>query len=154
MEERLAGRRHLRQALAGSKAGPRRLVVLRGDRRVVRHRRVTQPGRTLAEHRELLDHLRAVPAGVRVIDDIDLTENPKATSAPASAGWIWVRSSPPGARILVDGAETGFRTPARLELQVGEHDVRLVRRGFGTAHRGVVVSQGQTMQFTETLAIE
>jgi serine/threonine-protein kinase len=109
---------------------------------------------TLAEHRELLDHLRAVPAGVRVIDDIDLTENQKATSAPASAGWIWVRSSPPGARILVDGAETGFRTPARLELQVGEHDVRLVRRGFGTAHRGVVVSQGQTMQFTETLAIE
>jgi hypothetical protein len=89
-----------------------------------------------------------------VIDDIDLTENPKATSAPASAGWIWVRSTPAGARILVDGAETGFRTPARLELQVGEHEVRLVQRGFGTAHRNVVVSQGQTMQFTETLAIE
>ncbi len=109
---------------------------------------------TLAEHRELLDHLRTVPAGVRVIDDIDLTENPKATAAPASAGWIWVRSTPPGARILVDGAETGFRTPARLELQVGEHEVRLVQRGFGTAHRNVVVSQGQTLQFTETLAIE
>jgi hypothetical protein len=109
---------------------------------------------TLAEHRELLDHLRAVPAGVRVIDDIDLTENPKATAAPASAGWIWVRSTPPGARILVDGAETGFRTPARLELQVGEHEVRLVLRGFGTAHRSLVVNQGQTMQFTETLPTE
>jgi len=109
---------------------------------------------TLAEHRELLDHLRAVPPGVRVIDDIDLTENPKATAAPASAGWIWVRSTPPGARILVDGAETGLRTPARLELQLGEHDVRLVHRGFGTAHRSVVVTQGQTMQITETLAIE
>jgi serine/threonine protein kinase len=109
---------------------------------------------TLAEHRELLDHLRAVPPGVRVIDDIDLTENPNATLAPASAGWIWVRSTPPGARILVDGAETGLRTPARLELQLGEHEVRLVRRGFGTAHRSVVVNQGQTMQITETLAIE
>ena len=109
---------------------------------------------TLAEHRDLLDHLRAVPPGVRVIDDIDLTENLKASPAPASAGWIWVRSSPPGARILVDGAETGLRTPARLELQVGEHEVCLVRRGFGTAQRNVVVSQGQTQQFTETLSIE
>ena len=60
----------------------------------------------------------------------------------------------PGARILVDGADTGLRTPARLELQVGEHEVRLVRRGFGTAHRSVVVNQGQTEQFTETLGIE
>jgi serine/threonine protein kinase len=109
---------------------------------------------TFAEHRELLQHLRTVPAGVRVIDDIEFTEDLKATPAPASAGWIWVRSSPSGARILVDGAETGLRTPARLELQVGEHEVRLVRRGFGTAHRNVHVNQGQTMQFTETLAIE
>jgi hypothetical protein len=33
---------------------------------------------SLAEHRDLLDHLRAVPPGVRVIDDIELTENLKA----------------------------------------------------------------------------
>jgi hypothetical protein len=109
---------------------------------------------TFGEHREILNHLRIVPAGVRVIDDIEFTESPKATPAPASAGWIWVRSSPPGARILVDGAETGLRTPARLELQAGQHEVRLVRRGFGTAQRDVVVDQGQTMQFTETLTNE
>jgi hypothetical protein len=107
---------------------------------------------TFAEHREILNHLRTVPAGVRVIDDIEFTESPKATPPPASAGWIWVRSSPPGARILVDGAETGLRTPARLELQTGQHEVRLVRRGFGTAHRDVSVEQGQTMEFTETLS--
>jgi hypothetical protein len=109
---------------------------------------------TLAEHRELLAHLHALPGGVRVIDDTEYSEDQKAAFTPASAGWIWVRSSPPGARILVDGAETGLRTPARLELQAGEHDVRLVRRGFGTAHRNVVVNPGQTMEFTETLAIE
>jgi serine/threonine protein kinase len=109
---------------------------------------------TFAEHRDLLGHLRAVPAGVRVIDDIEFTEDVKANAAPASAGWIWVRSSPPGARILVDGAETGLRTPARLELQVGEHEVRLVSRGFATTHRNVLVNQGQTMQITETLAVE
>jgi hypothetical protein len=109
---------------------------------------------TLAEHRELMDHLRTVPAAVRVIDDIEFTEGAKPTPASASAGWIWVRSSPPGARILVDGAETGLRTPARLELQTGDHEVRLVRRGFGTAHRSVTLSQGQTVQFTETLQTE
>jgi predicted Ser/Thr protein kinase len=109
---------------------------------------------TLAEHRELLQHLRTVPAGVRVIDDTEYAEDLKAAPAPASAGWVWVRSSPPGARILVDGAETGLRTPARLELQVGEHEVRLMLHGFGTAHRSVLINQGQTMQLTETLTIE
>jgi hypothetical protein len=109
---------------------------------------------TLAEHRELLRHLRTVPAGVRVIDDTEYAEDLKATPAPASAGWIWVRSTPPSARILVDGAETGLRTPARLELQAGEHEVRLVRRGFGTVHRNVQVNLGQTIQFTETLPTE
>jgi eukaryotic-like serine/threonine-protein kinase len=111
---------------------------------------------TLAEHRELLQYLRAVPAGVRVIDDTELTEGPNAipAPAPASAGWIWVRSNPPGVRILVDGAETGQRTPARLELQPGGHEIRLVLQGYGTAQRNVVVSQGQTMMFTETLSTE
>jgi predicted Ser/Thr protein kinase len=109
---------------------------------------------TLAEHRELLQHLRTIPAGVRVIDDTEFAEDQKPIPTPASVGWIWVRSSPPAARILVDGAETGLRTPARLELQVGEHDLGLVRRGFGTAHRNVMVNQGQTMQVTETLSIE
>jgi serine/threonine-protein kinase len=109
---------------------------------------------TLAEHRELLQHLRTVPAGVRVIDDTEITESPIATPAPTSAGWIWVRSAPPGASIVVDGAETGMRTPARLELQAGEHEIRLVHQGFATSQRNVMVSQGQTMQFTETLATE
>ena len=108
---------------------------------------------TLAEHRELLKHLRAVPAGVRVIDDTEYAEDQNATAAPVSAGWIWARSTPPGATIVVDGAETGLRTPARMELQVGAHEVSLVLQGFGTVHRSVTVNQGQTMQFSETLAV-
>jgi predicted Ser/Thr protein kinase len=109
---------------------------------------------TLSEHRELLQHLRTVPAGVRVIDDTEYAEDLSAVPATTSVGWIWVRSTPPAARILVDGAETGLRTPARLELQEGDHEVRLVRRGFETVGRNVSISQGQTMQFTETLPIE
>jgi predicted Ser/Thr protein kinase len=109
---------------------------------------------TLAEHRELLQLLRTVPAGVRVIDDTEYAEDANTAPATTSVGWIWVRSTPPAARILVDGEETGLRTPARLELQVGEHEVRLVREGFVTVQRNVSVSQGLTMQFTETLSIE
>jgi serine/threonine-protein kinase len=117
---------------------------------------------TLAEHRELMTHLRVVPSGVRIIDDIDLTGDAKGSSAPAlvpgaaasGPGWIWVRSFPPAARILVDGAETGMRTPARLELQSGEHDVQVVRAGFGTAHRKLSVQSGQTLQVTETLSMQ
>ena len=109
---------------------------------------------TLAEHGVLLQHLRAVPAGVRVIDDTEITEGSNPNSVPAAAGWIWIRSTPAGARILVDGAETGQRTPARLELQPGEHEVRLEHQGFGSAERKVTVELGQTIQFTQALAAE
>ena len=106
---------------------------------------------TPAEHRELLDHLRAVPAGVRVIDDIEYTEDSNAGNALAASGYVWVRSFPSGARILIDGAETGLQSPARLQLQEGEHKVSLMREGYGNAQRTVNVSRGQTIQITETL---
>jgi hypothetical protein len=107
----------------------------------------------IAEHRELMTHMHNVPAGVRVIDDIDLTAAAPSAAA-ASAGWIMVRSSPPAARILVDGTDTGLRTPSKLELKPGEHEVQLVRQGYGTAHRKVTLESGQTSQFTETLPVE
>jgi len=110
---------------------------------------------TLAEHRELLQHLQTLPPGVRIIDDIDMTEDAKQPSAPAAtAGFVWVRSFPTSARILVDGAETGLRTPARVEMQGGEHQIRVVRRGFGTAQKSVTVNPGQTLQVSETLTGE
>ena len=112
---------------------------------------------TLAEHRELFDLLRTVPAGVRVIDDTEYTEDAKTDNAPtpaASVGWVWVRSTPSDARILVDGAETGQRTPARLELPAGDHEISLVHEGFGATHRTVSVERGKTMQFTEALTEE
>jgi hypothetical protein len=109
---------------------------------------------TLAEHRELLLHLQTLPPGVRIIDDIDMAEGTKGAAAPATTGFVMVQSTPPAARILVDGAETGLRTPARVELAPGEHRIRLIRRGFGTAVTAVVVNSGQTLQVAETLAGE
>ena len=89
-----------------------------------------------------------------MIDDVDLSEQVKVNSAPASTGFIWVKSTPPAARILVDGAETGLRTPARLELQAGAHEIRVVRFGFGTAQKSVTLNAGQTVQVSETLGTE
>jgi serine/threonine protein kinase len=126
---------------------------------------------TLAEHRELLGHLRSVPNGLHVIDDIADQTNSNSATAPAAAapvapasssatsatgtaGWIWVRSNPAGARILVDGAETGLRTPSRLELEPGDHDVQIVHKGFQNTHRSLTVEPGRTLQFTETMSIE
>jgi serine/threonine-protein kinase len=110
---------------------------------------------SIAEHRDLLGHLRTVPRGVRVIDDTEYSEDQKATpTASASSGWVWVRSSPPGAQIIVDGRDTGQRTPVSLELPAGQHLVRLVLQGFGNAQREVLVNRGQTMQFTEALPAE
>jgi hypothetical protein len=110
---------------------------------------------SIAEHRDLLGHLRTVPNGVRVIDDTEYSEDQKATpTASASSGWVWVRSSPPGAQIIVDGRDTGQRTPVSLELPAGQHLVRLVLQGFGNAQREVLVNRGQTMQFTEALPAE
>lgn len=109
---------------------------------------------TLAEHRELLNLLHSVPAGVRIIDDVEFQEDSKAPSVPASIGWVWIRSQPRGARIIVDDAETGLRTPARLEIQPGEHAVQLKLRGASSPRRTVQVQPGQTMQITETLEVQ
>jgi serine/threonine protein kinase len=111
---------------------------------------------TLAEQRELLRRLRAVPPGVRVIDDIEYADPQSQNGSAASdtAGWVWVRSDPRGARVLVDGVETGLRTPVRVELNEGEHEILLILRGYVSDHRTVTVHPRQTMQITDSLGVE
>ena len=106
---------------------------------------------TPTEHRKLLNELHAVPAGIRIVDDIEYISDPKETAA-ADTGWIWVRSEPRGAEILLDFADTGLRTPARIEMKQGQHNIRLSLGGFANSERTVTIEQGQTIQFTEPLA--
>jgi hypothetical protein len=106
------------------------------------------------DHSKLLTLLHDVPGGVKVVDDIGYADETTPAPKNADAGWVWVRSTPWGARIFVDGSDTGLRTPARVEIQKGEHDILLSRRGFGSAHRSVLVQAGQTMQFTERLEVQ
>jgi hypothetical protein len=53
---------------------------------------------------------------------------------------VLVRSTPPGARVFVDG-RSGGETPATVrDLARGAHQVRLVREGYTTVERRIVVT--------------
>ena len=113
---------------------------------------VTLSGKlTPREHAKVLTLLHSVPGGVKVIDDIGFAEEPKAAPPAAESGWVWIRSTPPGAKIFVDGNDRGLRTPARIGIPTGEHDVALSLPGFVSSHRSVLVQAGQNMEFTESL---
>jgi eukaryotic-like serine/threonine-protein kinase len=114
---------------------------------------LTLSGRvTPKEHLMLVNRLHWVPAKVRVVDDLEYTSGLEVAPATASLGWVWVRSEPPGAEIVVDGADSRLRSPARVEMPQGEHEVRLVLRGFPVSERTVLVQPGQTILFTQPLA--
>ena len=112
---------------------------------------LTLSGRlTPIEHRRLLNELHAVPPGIRIVDDIEYVSDLSGTQA-ASTGWVWVRSEPRGAEILLDDADTGLRTPARIEMPQGQHNIRLSLGGFAGSQRTIAVQPGQTIQFTQPL---
>jgi len=63
-----------------------------------------------------------------------------AAAAPVGDGRLLVRSTPAGARVLVDGRDRG-RTPLALhELSRGTHHVRLERDGYAPEERRIALS--------------
>jgi hypothetical protein len=65
---------------------------------------------------------------------------PAAAVAPLFAGRVLVRSTPPGVRVFVDG-RSGGETPATVrDLARGPHQVRLVREGYTTVERKIVIT--------------
>jgi hypothetical protein len=75
-----------------------------------------------------------------------------ATVAPLFAGRVLVRSTPPGARVFVDG-HGGGETPTTVrDLARGTHQVRLVRDGYTTVERRIAITAAQPSQ-TLTVAM-
>jgi serine/threonine protein kinase len=64
-----------------------------------------------------------------------------------------VNSSPPGARILIDGVETGKRTPATVQMARGEHTVALKLEGFEQSAARFKVRGGEQFEFAPTLSV-
>ena len=74
---------------------------------------------------------------------------PAAPALPVAApfaGRVLVRSTPPGAHVFVDGRARGD-TPATVrDLSRGEHQIRLVRDGYTTAERRIILSATRPAQ--------
>lgn len=87
------------------------------------------------------DHKRTlkVPGQSRVVGDF---EKPSGT--------IVVNSTPTGAKIRVDGRETGQKTPAMLNLAPGIYKVEVIYEGLPTQSQEVTVRNG----VIQTLAIQ
>jgi serine/threonine protein kinase len=95
--------------------------------------------------------VREPPAAATPGTDVSLTANAaktalpsagvrSAAAIPAAAGRLLIRSTPAGARVLLDGHDVG-ETPVTLrDVARGAHTVRVVRDGYIPAQRRVVVS--------------
>jgi len=80
-------------------------------------------------------------------------EPPPAATAPVEqpavpvfAGRVLVRSTPPGARVFVDGKDRGQTPVVITELARGEHRVRVLRDGYTAAERRVFLTPSQPLQ--------
>jgi serine/threonine protein kinase len=66
-----------------------------------------------------------------------------APAVPLFAGRVLVRSTPPGARVFVDG-KSGGETPATVrDLARGPHQVRIVHEGYTTVERRITITAAQ-----------
>jgi serine/threonine-protein kinase len=72
-------------------------------------------------------------------------------AAARDAGWLDVRTVPPGADVLVDNINTGRKTPVRIELSAGQHSLTLYLKGHQTVREQIVVAASQTLQLNRTL---
>jgi serine/threonine protein kinase len=59
-------------------------------------------------------------------------------------GTVEVLSVPVGADIVINGQNTGRRTPAKIELPPGQYTVTLYLKGYAPFTQGVVVQQSRT----------
>jgi len=67
-------------------------------------------------------------------------------AAPQFTGRVLVRSTPPGARVFVDGKDRGQTPAAVSDLARGEHRIRVVRDGYTSAERRVVLTPSEPLQ--------
>lgn len=66
-------------------------------------------------------------------------------------GKFSISSIPAGARVLVDGRDTGLKTPAQVPVDPGQHKVTLLKPGFHPAQTFADAAAGQTLSFSTQL---
>ena len=74
------------------------------------------------------------------------TRHPPSATAPEVLGRLSLKTTPEGARVFIDGRDRG-RTPASIkDLARGAHRVRLVREGYATEERRVLLNTAHPEQ--------
>lgn len=109
---------------------------------------------------ECQERLEQWPATVATLEQY-LRDSPEARDREAMEAKIAairarpavlnVTSEPPGAKIFLDGTDTGKATPSELEVSPGDHTVKLTLEGHVDAEEQVTVSFGERRDMPLTL---
>ncbi|MGH7559666.1 MAG: serine/threonine protein kinase [Gemmatimonadales bacterium] len=90
---------------------------------------------------------RSVPPAAQR-DSAIVAPPPAATAPPAPPGQLFISTRPWG-QLFVDGQLIGNTPVARLPLQAGLHQIRVVRPGFRPYEREVRIEAGQEMRLID-----
>ena len=86
------------------------------------------------------------PVPTRPVPTSAAPRNERPRPAPVAQGRLVVRSSPPGARVSVDGRDAGVTPATVTNLSTGAYNVRVSRDGYVTAERRVRIRSAQASQ--------
>ena len=56
-----------------------------------------------------------------------------------------------GADIIINGTNTGRKTPSRMELPTGTYRLTIFLRGYATIQRAIPIEDGKTVPLNEQL---
>jgi len=93
----------------------------------------------------------AYSGSVQVRDDGQAKINATLHQKNGQVAWAQVESTPAGAEIWVDGVSTGQRTPARVEISSGIHNIALKLDGYKASRNAIQASDGGTVSVSPSL---
>jgi len=98
-----------------------------------------------------LSGYEAYSGSVQVRDDGQARVEATLRQKNGRVAWAQVESTPAGAEIWVDGVSTGQRTPARVEISSGIHNIALELDGYRASRSAVQASEGGTVSVAPNL---
>ena len=93
----------------------------------------------------------AYSGSVQIRDDAQAKIEATLHQKNGHVAWAQVESTPAGAEIWVDGVSTGQRTPARVEISSGIHNIALKLDGYRSLHNAIQASDGGTVSVSPSL---
>ena len=85
----------------------------------------------------------AVPA--REVPDPDPVPTPAVRAEAPGLGWLLVRTTPPGARVTLDGVERGYTPLSLKDVPFGSYRIEVSYAGFRSQTQDVTLSAASTV---------